>query len=380
MKFITNSQTFSKQLQAISGIITNSNTVPIVSCFHFHIDEGLLTIKATDLETTIVAKMPLESGRSEGIDDVAVPSKLLLDTLKSMDDQPMTFTVHPENFQIDITSGDGTYQLAGQNAETFPSLPVVENALTISLSASTIVTAVNKTAFAAATEDMRPQMTGIFVNFDSEGMTAVATDAHKLARYRNASVKADEDINFILPRKPITLVKNILSSRKEDCDVKLECNATNVAFTFENMYIVCRLIDGTYPNVKAAIPKDNPNHLVVDRNSFLNVMRRVALYASQSTHQLRLSLSDRELTVSAEDIEFSNNAQEKLPCHYEGEPMEIGFNAKFLSEMVGNIDTENVELTLSHPSRAGILYPVYENEDDNKIDILMLVMPVMLAN
>ncbi|MDY5969211.1 MAG: DNA polymerase III subunit beta [Bacteroidales bacterium] len=380
MKFIINSQIFSKQLQTISGVLTQNNTVPIVNCFHFHIDGDLLTVTATDLETTMVAKIQLESGRAEGLEDVAVPSRILLDTLKNMDDVPMTFTVDANTFGIEIASGKGKYCLAGQNPETYPALPELEDAMRIELPMTTLIDAVEKTAFAASTEPMRQQMAGIYFVFNEDGMTTVATDAHKLVRYRHHGVKSNTEMSFIAPRKPIILVKNILASSKGDEPVVMECNNKNVTFSFDNMFIVCRLVDGKYPNVEAAIPRENPNHLNVDRLSLLNVLKRVGLFASQSTHQVRLALMESEMSVSAEDIEFSNNAQEKMACRYEGEPMEIGFNAKFLSEMLNNIDTPEVTIEMSQPNRAGIIFPVYDSNEVRQDEILMLVMPVMLAN
>lgn len=380
MKFIINSQLFAKQLQAMSGVLTNNNTVPIINCFHFKLEENTLSVKATDLETTLIAKIELESARVEGIDEVAVPSKILLDTLKTLDDVPLTFSVDASNYAIEIVSGEGKYRLAGQSADTFPATPVIEDTVKTVLPASVLVNAINKTAFAASTDEMRQQMAGIYMKLTPENLTVVATDAHKLVRYRRNDIHSDEAVDFILPRKPISLIKNILSSHKEDCDVVMEYNSTNVSFSFDNFYAVCRLVDGKYPNIEAAIPKENPNKLTVDRVSFLNTLRRVSLFASLSTHQVRLTIGERDLYVSAEDIEFSNNAKEKMPCEYEGDPMEIGFNAKFLMEMVNNLDTENILIEMSHPSRAGILFPVNNGDEAQNEDILMLVMPVMLAN
>ena len=379
MKFIINSLLFSKQIQSLSGVLTNSNTVPIINCFHFHLDEGMLTIRATDLETTLVSKVEVETGRMDDINDVAVPSKLLLDIIKSMDDVPMTFSVEDTTYGISITSGEGKYRIAGKNPETFPNMPEAKDTTSIKLTSSLLVSAIGKTAFAASTDEMRPQMGGIFCDLTTENITFVATDAHKLVRYRRTDVKSDTPVSFILPRKPVSMMKSIMATLKEDMEVTLEYNNTNAAFTFGNFYIICRLVDGRYPNYDAAIPKENPNKLTVDRNSFLNTLRRVGLFANQASHQVRLAIQERELVVSAEDLEFSNNAQEKLPCQYEGEPMEIGFNAKFLTEMVSNIETEQILIEMSHPSRAGIIFPI-TNEENSPEDILMLVMPVMLAN
>ena len=379
MKFIINSLLFSKQIQSLSGVLTNNNTVPIINCFHFHLDEGMLTIRATDLETTLVSKIEVETGRMEGIADIAVPSKLLLDIVKSMDDVPMTFSVDDNTFGISIASGEGKYNLAGHNPETFPNMPEARETSNITLTSGALANAIGRTAFAASTDEMRPQMGGIFCDINTENATFVATDAHKLVRYRRSDIHCDVPVSFILPRKPVMMMKNILATRKEDTEVKLEYNNTNAFFTFDNFYVICRLVDGRYPNYDAAIPKENPNKLTVDRTSFLNTLRRVGLFANQASHQVRLSIMERELVVSAEDEMFSNNAQEKLPCQYEGEPMKIGFNAKFLVEMVSNIETEQILIEMSHPSRAGIIFPI-TNEENSPEDILMLVMPVMLAN
>ncbi len=380
MRFIINSQLFLKHLNALSGVISNNNTVPIISCFHLHLEDNMLTIKATDLETTMVSRIELENARVDGIDSIAVPAKLLLDMLKSLDDVPLNFAVDASNYSIEISSGEGKYSLAGQNAETFPAMPEMKETVQTSMPASVLVNAINKTAFAASTDEMRQQMSGIFCELTPENVTFVATDAHKLVRYRRNDIHADESASFILPRKPITLVKNILSSNKEEFDVTIDYNNTNVFFAFDNFLIVCRLVDGKYPNYEAAIPKENPNKLTIDRVTFINTLKRVSLFANQSTHQVRLAIKERELEISSEDLEFSNKAHETIPCSYEGEPMEIGFNAKFLTEMTSNLDTEQVLMELSHPSRAGILFPLTDSEEAKGEDILMLVMPVMLSN
>lgn len=380
MRFIINSQLFLKHLSALSGVISNNNTVPIISCFHLHLEDNMLTIKATDLETTMVSRIELENARVDGIDSIAVPAKLLLDMLKSLDDVPLNFAVDANNYSIEISSGEGKYSLAGQNAETFPAMPEMKETVQTSMPASVLVNAINKTAFAASTDEMRQQMSGIFCELTPENVTFVATDAHKLVRYRRNDIHADESASFILPRKPITLVKNILSSNKEEFDVTIDYNNTNVFFAFDNFLIVCRLVDGKYPNYEAAIPKENPNKLTIDRVTFINTLKRVSLFANQSTHQVRLAIKERELEISSEDLEFSNKAHETIPCSYEGEPMEIGFNAKFLTEMTSNLDTEQVLMELSHPSRAGILFPLTDSEEAKGEDILMLVMPVMLSN
>ncbi|MCQ2294496.1 MAG: DNA polymerase III subunit beta [Bacteroidales bacterium] len=379
MKFIINSLLFSKQISAISGVVSNNNTVPIVNCFHFHLDEGLLTIRATDLETTLVTKIEVETGALSGLTDIAVPAKLLLDIIKNLDDVPLTFSVDDSNFSITISSGEGKYSMAGKNAETFPSMPEARETSTIIMPSSVLVNAISMTTFAASTDEMRPQMCGIFCEINEESTTFVATDAHKLVRYRRHDIKSDQPVSFILPRKPVSMLKSILAGYKEDVEVTVEYNHVNAFFSFDNAYIICRLVDGKYPNYDAAIPKENPNKLTIERSSFHSTLRRVGLFANQASHQIRLSMQAHELEVSAEDLEFSNDASEKLPCSFDGEPMEIGFNAKFLTEMVQNLGTEHIMIEMSHPSRAGIITPVID-EPDTPEDILMLVMPVMLGN
>lgn len=381
MKFIVNSQQLYKQLQSLSGVLANNNTMPIINCFHFHLEENRLTIKTTDLATTLVAHLEVETGRMNEAKEVAVPSKMLNDIMKTFDDVPLTFNVDDNNHAIEISSGQGKYQLAGMDADTYPNMPVAEGTHTVTMSSTAMVNAINKTVFAASNDEMHQQMSGIYCEMTPEGTTFVATDAHKLVRYRRNDVKNEESTNFILPKKPITIVKNILASRKEECEISVEYNNTNLFITFDNFYIVCRLVDGRYPNYEAAIPKENPNKLLLDRQSFLNTLRRVSIFANEATRQVRLSISANTLNISAEDLEFSNKANEEIPCQYEGDPMDIGFNAKFLTEMLSNLDSEQVLIEMSHPSRAGIIFPyVEDNEEEKCDDILMLVMPVMLAN
>ena len=380
MKFIVNSQQLLRQLQSLSGVLTANNTMPIINCFHFHLEENALTIKTTDLSTTLVARIEVDSGRMDEAQEVAIPSKLLLDILKTFDDIPLTFTIDPSNYTVELSSGQGQYSLAGMDAETYPTMPVAEGTNSVTMSCNALVTAINKTVFATSNDEMHQQMSGIFCEMTPDGVTFVATDAHKLVRYRRKDVSSSESTNFILPKKPITIVKNILAARKDDGEVNIEYNNTNLFITFDNFYIVCRLVDGRSPNYEAAIPKDNPNKLILDRLSFLNTLRRVSIFASEATRQVRLSISADRVDISAQDLELSNNAHESVPCQYEGEPMDIGFNAKFLTEMISNLDTEQVLIEMSHPSRAGIIFPYAEEKEEKQDDILMLVMPVMLAN
>jgi DNA polymerase-3 subunit beta len=234
--------------------------------------------------------------------------------------------------------------------------------------------AVNKTLFATGNDELRLVLSGVFCELSPDEITFVATDAHKLVRYRRSDAKSQDSANFILPKKPLNLLKNILSS--QDVPVVIEYNKTNAFFSFNNIHLICRLIDGKYPNYEAVIPKENPNKLTIDRHALLTSIKRVSIFANQSTHQIRFKVSGKELVLSAEDIDFSNEAKERLTCSYEGDDLEIGFNSKFLLEMLSNIETDEVRLEMSAPNRAGILYPV--NSENKAEDILMLVMPVML--
>ena len=376
MRFIVQSQLLLKSLQTISGVLNANSTLPILENFLFEFTEDKLVVTASDLETTMTVRIPLDSETlgeaQEG--KMAIPAKKLLESLKTFADIPLVFNINEETFMVEITAGEGKYKLSGQNAEEFPQVPVLEDTTKTEISSSIIANAINKTLFATGNDELRPVMSGIFCELTPDDITFVATDAHKLVRYKRTDAKAENAASFILAKKPLTQLKNSLTNK--DVPVLIEYNQRNALFTFENIELVCRLIDGKYPNYEAVIPRENPNKLTIDRISFLNAIRRVAIFANQSTHQVRLKLSGKEMVISAEDLDYSNEAKERLTCSYDGEPIEIGFNSRFLQEMLNNIDNEMVKLEMSQPNRAGILSPLdNENKDE---DILMLVMPVML--
>ena len=370
MKFIVSSSALLKQLQAISGALSSNTVLPILENFLFEINSGVLTISATDLQTTMNTTLAVEAKENGKI---AVPSKILLDTLKTLADQPVIFSINDENFGIEMSAGDGKYKLSGENGEDFPKIPKVENAAALVITASTLAEAISKTLFAVSTDELRPAMTGVYCQMSSENITFVATDAHKLVRYRRRDAHADVTSSFILPKKALNLLKSSLPT--EDVSVNIEYNATNAFFSFNNINLICRLIDEKYPDYEAVIPVNNPNKLTIDRSLFLSCLRRVSIYSNKTTHQVRLKITGSELQISAEDLDFANEAFERLSCQYEGEYIEICFNSIFLVEMLANLETEEVALEMSTPNRAGILFPV--NADNNE-DVLMLVMPVML--
>ncbi|HET6243048.1 MAG: DNA polymerase III subunit beta [Bacteroidetes bacterium] len=373
MKFIVSSMTLLKQLQNISGVLNSSNTLPILDNFLFEIKENELVISASDLETTMSTSLPVEA-KDKG--KIAIPARLLMETLKAFPEQPLTFTIQDKTNGIEIGSDFGKYKLTGHDGEEFPRLPTIESPNSLTINSSVLANGINKTIFASGNDELRPVMSGVYCMLSSENLIFVATDAHKLVRYSRTDAKSDKNTSFILPKKPLNLLKNLLQN--EDTNVSIEYNNSNAFFSFANINLICRLIDGKYPNYEAVIPKENPNKLTIDRASFLSSIRRVGIFSNKTTHQVRLKMTGSELQVSAEDLDFANEATERLTCQYDGEDMEIGFNSKFLMEMLNNLDSEQVNIEMSAPNRAGILTPA--NSDSPEEDILMLVMPIMLNN
>jgi DNA polymerase III subunit beta len=372
MKFIISSTLLLKNLQAILGVINTNNTLPILDDFLFELKEDLITITSSDLETTM--RVTIRPDKAEETGSIAIPAKILVETLKTFPDIPVAFSINPDTLMIEISAGEGKYKLSGHKSDEYPRTPLLEDTTAITIESRLMSQAINKTLFATGNDELRLVLSGVFCELSPDDVTFVATDAHKLVRYRRTDLRSPDSASFILPKKPLNLLKNILSS--QELPVTIEYNKTNAFFSFSNIHLICRLIDGKYPNYDAVIPKENPNKLTIDRHALLNSIRRVSIFANQSTHQIRFKVSGQELILSAEDIDFSNEAKERLNCSYNGEDLEIGFNSKFLLEMLSNIETEEISLEMSAPNRAGILTPLNnENKDE---DILMLVMPVML--
>ncbi|ALJ00281.1 DNA polymerase III subunit beta [Rufibacter tibetensis] len=372
MKFIVSSTALLKQLTSINGVVANNPVVPILENFLFEINDGVLTITASDLETSMITEIHVEA-RENG--RIAAPARILIDTLKNLPDQPVTFTIDEETYTIEISSSNGRYKLSGENATDFPRVPVVRGGNAIEIPSNVLGRAINKTIFAVSNDELRPAMTGIFVQLSSGNITFVATDGHRLLRYRRQDVSSENAASIIIPKKAFNLLKSTLPS--EATAVRVEFNTSNAFFSFDNIRMICRLIDERYPDYENVIPTQNPNKLVIDRYDFLSSVKRISIYSNKTTHQVRLRITGSELQISAEDLDFSNEANERLTCQYDGEDMEIGFNAKFLTEMLSNIDSDEISLELSTPNRAGLLMPSTNDEDES---ILMLVMPVMLNN
>jgi DNA polymerase-3 subunit beta len=331
-----------------------------------------MTIVASDLETTILSTISVESDTNGRI---TIPARILMDTLKTFSNQPLTFIVDTTTFGIEMSSEMGNYKLAGQNADEFPKTPKLSESSTTIIKGDILANAINKTLFASGNDELRPVMSGMFCELSSEQITFVATDAHKLVKHSRTDISSDKTASFILPKKPLTILKNNIN---DDAEVKLEFNDTNALFTFNNITIICRLIDGKYPNYDAVIPKENPNKLTIDTDDLLSSIKRVSIYANKTTHQIRLKIAGSELQITSEDLDFANKAEERLSCQYEGSDMEIGFNSKFVIDMLNNIGSEQVSLEMSAPNRAGIILPLDGLEEGE--NTLMLVMPVMLNN
>ncbi len=370
MKFIVNSSSLLKQLSYINGVITTNPVVPILENFLFEIDKNHLTVTASDLQTSMITEMNVES-KERG--SIAVPARILLDTLKNLPDQPVTFSVDESTYSIELSSDNGRYKLSGENATDFPKVPSVSNDFSASISSEVLGRAVNNTIFATSNDELRPAMTGVYVNLGEKNTTFVSTDGHRLVRYRRTDIKSESGNAIIIPRKALNLLKATLPT--ENTDVTIDFNMANAFFKFGSIKMICRLIDERFPDYENVIPSASTIKMTINRNDFLSSLKRISIYANKTTHQVRLKITGSQLQVSAEDLDFSNEASERLSCEHEGEDIEIGFNARFMVEMLSNLDTDQIKLNMSAPNKAGVILPV---EKDKNEDILMLVMPVML--
>lgn len=370
MKFIVNSAYLLKQLTQINGVITTNPVVPILENFLFELDKGSLTVTGSDLQTSMITTLQVES-KEKG--SIAVPARILLDTLKNLPEQPVTFSIDESTYSVEIISDNGRYKLSGENATDFPKVPAVANEFSAEVSSEVLARAINNTIFATSNDELRPAMTGVFVELGEKSTTFVSTDGHRLVRYRRSDVTSSQSNTIIIPRKALNLLKATLPP--ENDVVSIDFNPANAFFKFSNVRMICRLIDERFPDYDNVIPSNNNIVMTIGRTELLGALRRISIYANKTTHQVRLKVTGSELQISAEDLDFSNEANERLSCEHEGEDIEIGFNARFLVEMVSNIDCEQIKLTMSAPNKAGVILP---SEKDEQEDILMLVMPVML--
>ncbi len=374
LKFIVSSDLLYRNLNAVNGVIGANSTMPILENVLLTIEGNTLKLTASDLESTMSAVIELENVEGEG--SVAVPAKILLETLKLMPDMPLVFAIDTDNLKLKYSSSNGEYGAPCFNSEEFPMVKPIKNSKSFDIRASVLQRAISKTIFATGNDELRPNMTGVFCELSSDYITFVATDAHKLVRYRNLEVRTEDYASFILPKKPISHLKSILGTQNELVHVEYSDQTHHISFKFENFELFSSLKEGKYPNYERVIPTENPNILSVGREEFLKSTRRLGNYSSKSTFQVRLDLMENNLRLTAEDADFSYKGEENIECQYSGQEMQIGFNSKFLIDMVSNIDSSRIRMELSLPNSAALILPE-ETQDENE-DILMLIMPVML--
>ena len=372
MKFIVSSTGLFSHLQAISRVINSKNSLPILDCFLLELTDGTLSITASDSETTLVTS--IEVVESDGDGQFAVSSKTILDALKEIPEQPLTFVVNPENYEILVQYQNGKYSLMGQNADEYPQTPRLgDNAVNVTMEAPVMLNGINRALFATADDELRPVMNGIYFDITTEDITFVASDGHKLVRNKTYKARGIEKAAFILPKKPASLLKNLLP--KEQGDVQIGFDDRNAIFTLENSSMTCRLIEGRYPNYNSVIPQNNPHKATIDRAAFMSALKRVSVFSSAASSLIKLHLDFNRIQISGQDIDFSTSAEETLMCQYEGNPMSIGFKSTFLIDILNNISSQEVIMELADPSRAGVILPVDQEDEE---DLLMLLMPMML--
>jgi len=376
MKFIVSRDVLFKNLNAISGVLASNNTLAILDNFLFVVEGEKLTLTASDLETTMNAVVELTDVEGEGT--VVVPSKILLETLKLLPETPVVFVFDLENNILKFTAANGEYDSPCYSGNEYPRILPIEDPKSFEIDAHTLQRAVSKTLFATGNDEIRSNMMGVLCELSDEYITFVATDAHKLVRFRSQKVKTDDFTSFILPKKPLIQLKTILSSTTNMVQVNYSSETHHIRFAFENIEIFSRLKEGKFPNYESVIPAENPNKLVIQRDDFLKSIRRVGIYSSQSTYQVRISLNEENVNIKGEDIDYSNKAEEVISGNYIGEPMDIGFNSKFLREMLENMDSQEIVVEMSLPNRASLILPIEQFNAEE--DLLMLIMPVMLNN
>ncbi len=369
MKFIVSSSALLKQLQQISGVINANTVLPILEDFLFEVEKSRLTVVATDLETVMKVQLDVEA---KDAGRVCIPAKILLDSLKNIADQPLTFSID-KNFAIEITSDNGKYKVMGENPDNFPKEPVADDTSSFTISSSALVTAINKTLFAVSNDDLRPAMTGVYFEMDKKSLQFVATDAHRLVRYKRKDVSCPKSESLIVPKKPLNLLKSAMPDNNDELTVSF--NNNHLFVKHGTTQLSCRLIDARFPDYKVVIPADNPYKLVVNKNDFQSALRRVSIFSNKSTNQVVLNISGSELQLAAQDVDFSFEGNERMKCQYNGEDLQIAFNAKFLIEMLHATESDEVTVELSTPTKAGIIKP---SEQEDGEELLMLVMPLML--
>ncbi len=373
MKFVVSSSALLNMLQTTGKVISNKNTLPILDYFLFDLKGDQLKITASDLETTLIGTLKVDSAEQEGV--IAAPAKLMLDSLKEFSEQPLTIEADESSWEIKVSWKTGSIALPGTSGLSYPNNPELgEESRSMDFEVDTLLTGINKTIFATADDELRPVMNGVYVHIAPKDVTFVATDAHKLVRHIAKMDGQEVDASFILPKKPANLLKSVLG--KEGDTVGIAFDDKNVIFSLKNHQLICRLIEGNYPNYNAVIPANNPNKVRVDRIEMLNAIRRVAVCSNQSTNLIKLEIHKDLINLTAQDLDFSVSAHETLACEYEGDEITIGFKSTFLVEILSNIETSNVVIELADSTRAGVFKPIYADDQDS--DTLMLLMPMMI--
>ncbi len=372
MRFTLSSTALNSRLQTLSKVINNKNSLPILESFLFQVRNGQITITASDSENIMQTSLPIDGADADG--DFAVPSHTILDAVKELPEQPLTFEVNLSTFEVSVGYQNGQYHFTAQNAQEYPqSEPLSGDVHVFTIDAAMLSDNINRTLFATDNNEIRPVMNGIFFDLTTDCLAFVASDGHKLVRCRNYNVKSEVPASLILPKKPATLLKTGLAKEQGDVVIKFNQQAAEIRFT--ESVLICRLIEGVFPNYNAAIPKDNPNELSIDRKALQSAIRRVLPFASMSSQLVRFRLDSGSLEISSEDLDFATSAKEQLVCEYNGQPLQIGFRGDFLMEILNSIDTEEVRIQLGDPSRAGIVLPATQPENE---DLLMLIMPLLL--
>ncbi len=374
MKFVVSSTELLARLLSVSRVISSKNTIPVLDNFLFVLKDGYLNITASDLETSLRAGLKIENVDEEG--EITVPAKLLVDSLKEFADIPLEFKTNENKSSLEIVWANGDSTLPYTIGDDYPAAATLsEESTSITINSQILLEGINRTIYATAEEELRPVMNGIYFDIEEQTFTMVASDAHKLICYTRHDIKSDKKSSFILPKKPSSILKNLLT--KIDEDVMITFDQKNAYFQFESFVLVCRLVEGNYPAYRSVIPKNNTNKLIINRQDFLNSLRRVSVCSNQASSLIKLKLAYNQLTVSAQDLDFSIASHERLSCQYEGDPMEIGFKSTFLIEILANLPYTDISLELSDPSRAALLLPSGHSDPDE--EILALIMPMMVS-
>ena len=372
MKFTVSSSALLSLLATTGKVINSKNTLPILDYFLMELKGDELKVTTSDLETTLTGTLKVDKVEAEG--KVAAPAKLMLDVLKECSEMPLTLEVNSANWEIKIGWKSGGSSVPGANPVSYPTVQSLEaDKIDVTLDVDTLVNGINKTIFATADDELRPVMKGVFINLDDSALTCVATDAHKLVKY-STECKCAAKASLILPKKPANLLKTMLL--KEEADVQMSFDSNNAVFRLSNSTLICRLIEGNYPNYNAVIPAANPNKLLIDRIELVNGIKRVAVCANPTTNLIRMEIGANKVSLTAQDLDFYVSANETLSCSYEGAPITIGFKSTFLVEILSNIETPTVQVELADSTRAGVFKPVYDDKQNSTT--LMLLMPMMI--